>query len=129
MPRDNASVRCSSFSIRPTAGVAIFLHDAEHVAVEIRFSAVLNSWNRQAEADHAAGIESAEGLTADFSRGDEQAHRQEFDLFESPDQLLQGDGFHKFIVRMSARISIMAFGILPQRFHFLDGRVARSFSL
>src|SRR5579863_4979889 len=29
----------------------------------------------------------------------------------------------------SARISIMAFGILPQRFHFLNGRVARGFAL
>src|SRR5258706_8494252 len=80
----------------PHPVIAIILQDAEHVAVEINLLGRLDSWNRQAESDHAGAIERAKRLPAYLGRGDEQTYRQQLDLFESPDSLLELHGFREF---------------------------------
>ena len=93
------------------------------MAVKITLAAGLDPRNRQTEPDHPLAVERAERLAADLRRGDEQPHRQQFDFLESPDDLSADctASANSSCVR-SARISIMAFRVLPKRFHFLDGR-------
>ena len=93
--RWSASWRCASFSLRPTPAFAILGQHAQHVAVQIVFPARLQARNREAETDHSIAVVSAESVAADLRRHHEQAHREQFDILESPDFLLQTHRLHK----------------------------------
>ncbi len=80
------------------ASVAVFGQDAEHVAVKIVFAAGFQARDAEAKGDHAATVEGAEHLAADFVGDDEQAEREKFEVVKTPDFLLEADDFGEFFV-------------------------------
>ena len=54
MPRPRASLRCSSFRLRPTPLFAVLVQDPQHVAVKVHLAIALQAGDRETETDHPA---------------------------------------------------------------------------
>src|SRR5579885_2760549 len=78
--------------------VAILLQNPEHMAVDVWYPFRFDARNRKAETDHSSGIERSESLPANLCSSYEQTHGQQFDIFETPDGLLELDGLDKFVL-------------------------------
>src|SRR5207253_5604139 len=81
------------------ARIAIIAQHAQHVAMQVRDTAIsLDTGNRQEESSHTAAVEGSQSLAPDTRGDDEQAHGQQLQIVETPDDPLQFNGFGKLRV-------------------------------
>ncbi len=85
------------FHLTAQPGVTPGGENAEHVAVKIRFAAGLQPRNAETKRDKAVLLKSAEDLAADLAGDDEEAKREEIEIFETPDLTLETDYFFELI--------------------------------
>jgi hypothetical protein len=67
--------------------------------VQISFATWLKTRYAQAKRYNFATVEPAEYLATDFARHNEQAHRQQLNIFEAPNVPLQPDSGCEFVER------------------------------
>src|SRR5579864_5848596 len=109
-PTGQRIVALREFQPPTDARIAIPRQHAQHVAMEVALGARLQAWYRKAEPDHPLTVERPERLPADLGGHHEQPQRQQLDIFESPDFLLQPDRVIEFGVggqraRLNHRLS------------------------
>src|SRR6185503_17230548 len=80
-------------------GIVVAREDAEHVAVEIRPAGGLDAGDGEAEADHFGTVIGAEDVPAYLADDDQKAEREQLDVIEAPDRLLEMEDVFEFVER------------------------------
>src|ERR1039458_2773491 len=80
----------------PDAGIAIRRLHAQHVAVQVTLARRLDAGNRETKCDHFSAVVRPEDVAADPADHHQEAHREQFDIVEAPDDLLQAQHIFEF---------------------------------